>query len=366
MPNKFQSLLPPNALASELALEEALAGPVTAIPVPIRDIKNADDCPVELLPWLAWEYSVDTWNTDWTEQEKRAAIKRAEFIHRHRGTAAAVEMSLSDSPFQTEIIEWFNQTPMGRPYTFLMNVAQDDRPVTREDVQDLKNAVLRAKNLRSWFSVAFHGKDTGNAFLAGYMCASETITLKPLPGVLATENKEPFLTEAGEPLWVEENNQSGVNRFSDLPPTPELSGELVLAISQMTDGVPQSLAVTLDLLASGVLSFVRHISAEEKFDSLTAEPGIYIYDTGSWLLNGPSDIPLSDMGSARLEVYETGRSARLVAWAKLHQKDIVREYALVPAEMTDHRTPYWLVVSHDSPYTTRAGPHFEMKKLWEE
>lgn len=205
MPNKFQSLLPPNALASELAQEEALAGPVTAIPVPIRDIKNADDCPVELLPWLAWEHSVDTWNTDWTEQEKRAAIKRAEFIHRHRGTAAAVEMSLSDSPFQTEIIEWFNQTPMGRPYTFLMNVEQDDRPIAQSDIQDLKNAVLRAKNLRSWFSVAFRGTMTGTIWLAGAMVASEVITLAPPRARLTTETGECLLTDAGNYIIQEED-----------------------------------------------------------------------------------------------------------------------------------------------------------------
>lgn len=178
MPNKFPSLLPPNALASELAEEEALAGPINATPIPIRDIKNADDCPVELLPWLAWENSVDTWNTDWTEQEKRNAIKRAEYIHRHRGTPDGVDMSLSDSSFKPKIVEWFEQTPMGKPYTFLVNLEQDDRPVVQADIQDLKNAILRAKNLRSWFSASFYGNATGECYAAGYITAVETVTLK--------------------------------------------------------------------------------------------------------------------------------------------------------------------------------------------
>lgn len=203
MPNKFTALLPPNALHSELAMEEAGAGLIEAIPVPIRAVKNADDCPVELLPWLAWEYSVDTWNTDWTEQEKRDAIKRAEYIHRHRGTPAAVEMSLSDSPFTTEIIEWFNQEPQGKPYTFLLNVEQDGRPILQTDIQDLKNAVLRAKNLRSWFSVSFRGQLDGTIYLPGAMIASETITLKPPPEVLVTEHDEVFITESGERLLTE-------------------------------------------------------------------------------------------------------------------------------------------------------------------
>ena len=177
MPNKFTSLLPPNALAAERALEEAGASLIDAIPNPLRAVKHADDCPVALLPWLAWEYSVDTWNSDWTEQEKRDAIKRAAYIHRHRGTLAAVEMSLSDSPFGTDIVEWFDQTPPGDPSTFALNVEQDGRPVLQTDVQDLKNAVLRAKNLRSWFNVTFRGTLPGKAYLAGAMVASETITL---------------------------------------------------------------------------------------------------------------------------------------------------------------------------------------------
>lgn len=181
MPNNFQSLLPPNALTSELAQEEAYAQLLAKIGIPVRDVKNADTCPVELLPWLAWEYSVDTWNTDWTEQEKRNAIKRAEYIHRHRGTRAAVEMSLSDSPFNPKIVEWFEQTPMGKPYTFLVNLEQDDRPVAQTDIQDLKNAVLRAKNLRSWFSASFFGNATGECYAAGYITAVEITTLNHSP-----------------------------------------------------------------------------------------------------------------------------------------------------------------------------------------
>lgn len=204
MPNKFTALLPPNALPAELAMEEAGTELIEAIPVPVRTVKNADTCPPELLPWLAWENSVDTWNTDWTEQEKRAAIKRAEYIHRHRGTPAAVEMSLLDSPFTTEIIEWFNQDPPGKPYTFTLNVEQDGRPILQTDIQDLKNAVLRAKNLRSWFNVTFRGKVEGVAWLASVMVASEVITLGPPREHLITETGDNVLTEAGEFITREE------------------------------------------------------------------------------------------------------------------------------------------------------------------
>ncbi|MEZ2829031.1 phage tail protein I [Serratia liquefaciens] len=177
MPNKFKTLLPPNAIPQERALEQATIEEVLSIPDLIRIVKNPALCPVELLPWLAWEYSVDTWNTDWTEEEKRAAIARAAYIHRHRGTRAAIEMSLSSSPFASDVVEWFEKTPRGEPYTFSLDVTQDDRPITLTDVQDLKSAVMKGKNLRSWFDVTFKGSLHGKAILAGYMIASESIQI---------------------------------------------------------------------------------------------------------------------------------------------------------------------------------------------
>ncbi|WP_238935607.1 phage tail protein I, partial [Enterobacter hormaechei] len=109
------------------------------------------------------EYHVDTWNINWSEQKKRDAIKRAHYIHRHRGTVAAGRHVLVDSPFGTDIVEWFNQNPKGDPYTFRLNVYQNDLPVKEYDQQDLKLAVLRARNLRSWFffqSLSRHQRST--------------------------------------------------------------------------------------------------------------------------------------------------------------------------------------------------------------
>ncbi|STU87670.1 putative prophage tail protein [Klebsiella pneumoniae] len=175
MTNFPPSILPTNALESEKAIDRASASVLAEIPVNIvRWVKNPDLCPSELLPWLAWEFQVDTWNSDWTEQEKRDAIKRAPYIHRHRGTPAAVRRALVDSPFGSEIVEWFEQNPPGDPYTFRLNVFQNDLPVTELDHQDLKHAVMRAKNLRSWFSVHIFGRLQGEAYAAGYMTSTET------------------------------------------------------------------------------------------------------------------------------------------------------------------------------------------------
>ncbi|HBT5618103.1 TPA: phage tail protein I [Klebsiella pneumoniae] len=176
------SILPPNATAVERAIDRASAAALAKLPVYlIRWVKDPDSCPLALLPWLAWEYQVDTWNINWSEQKKRDAIKRAHYIHRHRGTVAAVRRALVDSPFGTNIVEWFNQNPKGDPYTFRLNVYQNDLPVTEYDQQDLKLAVLRARNLRSWFSVHVFGRLQGTSYAAGYMYATEKITPRFVP-----------------------------------------------------------------------------------------------------------------------------------------------------------------------------------------
>ncbi len=182
MNDKIRSILPVSASRAERVVDSTAGDMLAEITVClIRYVKNPDLCPAELLPWLAWEMSVDTWNELWTEAEKRAAIKRAAYIHRHRGTKAALNESLSDSPFRSQIVEWYEQTPPGKPYTFRLNVEQKDLPVLMSDHQDLKHAVLRAKNLRSWFSIHVHGNCRGNEYGYGYVTATEKLKNKIMP-----------------------------------------------------------------------------------------------------------------------------------------------------------------------------------------
>ncbi|ELP1721145.1 phage tail protein I, partial [Escherichia coli] len=182
MNDDIRSILPVSARRAERVVDCVAGDMLSDIAVClIRYVKNPDLCPAELLPWLAWEMAVDTWNEHWTETEKRSAIKRAAYIHRHRGTKAALMASLADSPFRSQIVEWYEQTPPGEPYTFRLNVEQKDLPVLMNDHQDLKHAVLRAKNLRSWFSVHVYGRSAGQVYAAGYACATEYIRSRIFP-----------------------------------------------------------------------------------------------------------------------------------------------------------------------------------------
>lgn len=69
-----QSVLPPNAITPERALEVVLSH-VGDPPGDIRIIKNPDLCPANLLPWLAWEYAVTYWNPDWVSSKNAKLLR---------------------------------------------------------------------------------------------------------------------------------------------------------------------------------------------------------------------------------------------------------------------------------------------------
>jgi phage tail P2-like protein len=48
------------------------------------------DLPAPALPWLAWTLSVDTWDTDWTEERKRAITAGAIAAQRRKGSVTSV------------------------------------------------------------------------------------------------------------------------------------------------------------------------------------------------------------------------------------------------------------------------------------
>jgi phage tail P2-like protein len=88
------TLLPPNATTAERALEGTTSR-VSDVPLLVRESWNPDTCPVALLPWLAWAYSVDEWDPDWPEATKREVIRVAYSQHRVKGTIGSVKRALS-------------------------------------------------------------------------------------------------------------------------------------------------------------------------------------------------------------------------------------------------------------------------------
>ncbi len=173
------TLLPPNATVMERARAE-VAAQLANLPVRIGDLKNPDACPVEWLPWLAWERSVDVWSPRWPEHQKRAAIRASLEIHKRKGTVAAVKMALATLDWDARLIEWHQTTPMGAPYTFAVELTLDRRGFAPELYDDVARLVNAAKNLRSHLTrVSVVHRQRAQIRIASAVLITESITVLP-------------------------------------------------------------------------------------------------------------------------------------------------------------------------------------------
>lgn len=149
----YPSILPPGSTPLEKALEQVAAG-LLDMSVPIRSVWSPDDCPMELLPWLAWGLSLDNWSSDWPDAIKRARVRRAIAIARRKGTAESVRTVVSSFGGSVAIREWWQTEPRGEPHTFslVLNLDQADAPSSAAFVDQVIAEVRRAKPARSTFT----------------------------------------------------------------------------------------------------------------------------------------------------------------------------------------------------------------------
>lgn len=153
MPN---SLLPPNSTPLERALE-AGARPEPIV-TPVASIDDPETCPANLLPLLAWGLSVDSWDADWSEADKRAAIAGSIALHRIKGTRLSAEIVLARFDRLLRIIEWHEANPPRPPHTFevILPIADDGATAggtraTAAFAEAIIREVTRVKPLREHF-----------------------------------------------------------------------------------------------------------------------------------------------------------------------------------------------------------------------
>jgi phage tail P2-like protein len=149
----YPTLLPPGSTPLEKAIEQVGAY-LLDIPTPIRDVRSADKCPINLLPWEAWGRSLDNWSSDWLAPVKRARVRDAIPIARKKGTAASVRAVVASFGGSVAIREWWQMVPKGKPHTFnlVLNLEQSSAPATAAFVDQVVAEVTRAKPVRSKFT----------------------------------------------------------------------------------------------------------------------------------------------------------------------------------------------------------------------
>ncbi|EMK7712493.1 phage tail protein I [Yersinia enterocolitica] len=135
-------LLPTGSSQLEIAAAQACAR-LGDVPIPLRQLWNADLCPLPLLPYLAWAWSVDRWDESWPEATKRAVVRSSAYIHKRKGTIGALRRAVEPLGYLIRVTEWWktNETPG----TFRLDVGVLETGITDEMYLELERLIDGAK-----------------------------------------------------------------------------------------------------------------------------------------------------------------------------------------------------------------------------
>lgn len=172
------TLLPPNATPLERALAKASAMPHSL--EEIRQLWNHRTCPLHLLPWLAWAWSVDEWDPAWTEGQQRAMVGASIRLHKKKGTVWAVREALLRSGLESvRVIE----KPVDAEHWshFDVDIAVVDRPLTQGAIQRAHALIEENKAQRSVLRTLRTSMQSrgGMYFAVQLLCGTQT-TVYPL------------------------------------------------------------------------------------------------------------------------------------------------------------------------------------------
>ena len=191
----MNSLLTLNSTQLERAIEAAFAEKTE---IPLRTLYNPDTCPVQLLPWLAWTWSVDRWDNKWSEAVKRSAIRSAFYVHAHKGTIGALRRVVEPLGYLIDVIEWWQTTPKGVPGTFALKVGVLDTGITEEMYLELERLIDDAKPVsRHLTGLAISLETAGTVFIGASVYEGDELSVYPptqrdidVSGVFRTGGRE--------------------------------------------------------------------------------------------------------------------------------------------------------------------------------
>ncbi|MBB5320466.1 phage tail protein I [Marinobacter oulmenensis] len=178
-------LLPNNSTPLERAAAEALAE-IQRVPVPLHTLWNPWECPVPLLPYLAWAFSVDRWDPAWTEAAKREVIATSFYVHKKKGTISALRRVVEPLGYLLEVIEWWEATPEGTPGTFALKIGVLDKGITQEMYLELERLIDDAKPCSRHITGLDLAGETFGKFYAGMATYDGDVTavMPYIPGDL--------------------------------------------------------------------------------------------------------------------------------------------------------------------------------------
>ncbi|MDW1507438.1 phage tail protein I [Vibrio sp. Vb5031] len=173
------SLLPENLGDLERDLDAAIAR-MEDIEIPISTLWDPWNCPIELLPWLAWAVSVDSWHSHWPEDMKRRTVANSLDMHRIKGTRPAVELAIESLGLEYRILEWFQESPRAEPGTFKIDVYIDDDSFLASNNAELEQVINDSKNTRSHLrKINLNLSSKGSAYFGCSSFSGESTEIRP-------------------------------------------------------------------------------------------------------------------------------------------------------------------------------------------
>ena len=153
---KLSEILPQSLKSDEkiLAAAEYLDEELRKLSGAIKQVLHLprlDELPSDVLDHLAWQYHVDNYSADFSEEIKRKMIRESIYLHRIKGTPEAVRLALKAFSDNPEISEWFEYD--GKEYFF--KVILHDLKDVGDDGETLLRAIYDSKNVRSWLEEIF-------------------------------------------------------------------------------------------------------------------------------------------------------------------------------------------------------------------
>ena len=173
------TLLPPSSTPVERKLAQVGAD-IEDVPIPLRMLRRAATTPTDLLPWLAWERSVDRWDDAWTEEAKRKAITNSFLIHKLKGTIGALRRVVEPLGYLLEVTEWWQMVPEGRRGTFRLTIGVLDSGISETMYFELERLIEVTKRLSQHMiglQIAAEVRGPVNVNVAAY--DGEVITVYP-------------------------------------------------------------------------------------------------------------------------------------------------------------------------------------------
>ncbi|WP_213993918.1 phage tail protein I [Sodalis sp. dw_96] len=170
-------LLPVGSSQLEVAAAEACAR-LGELAVPLRTLWNPDTCPLALLPYLAWAFSVDRWDESWSEEAKRAVVRASFFIHKHKGTIGALRRVVEPLGYLIQVTEWWQTNDA--PGTFRLDVGMVETGITGEIYGELVRLVNDAKPVsRHLTGLSVHLETPGIISVSAVSYDGDELTIYP-------------------------------------------------------------------------------------------------------------------------------------------------------------------------------------------